>query len=301
MGIITAVVRSHAKVNLTLGVLGVRPDGYHDIESVMQSISLHDRVTLSVGGEPGIRIECDVPGIPTDERNLAHKAAALLLKNREIDAGLDIRIEKRIPAQAGLGGGSSNAAAVLMGLAGLLEMSIGQAELCDLASAVGSDVPFFIVGGIALVGGRGEEVQPLPDIPAQWLVILKPSFGVSTPWAYRRLDEIRGAVSERSTATVRMTKCIQAGDRGAIQGLLSNDLELPAIEQHPEIGELKHALLDAGAVGALMCGSGSAVFGLFSSEQAARGAADLFASPELQVFVGKTTARRDAADIWIVP
>lgn len=301
IGNTTAVARSYAKVNLTLDVLGTRADEYHAIESVMQSVSLHDTITLVLRDEPGIRITCDMPGIPTDEKNLAHKAASLLFESRGISAGLDIHIEKQIPVQAGLGGGSSNAAAVLTGLSSLLGLSMSQAELCDLAARVGSDVPFFIVGGTAFVCGRGEEVEPMPDIPTQWLVILKPPFGVSTPWAYRRLDEIREVIShhisEPITASARMTKCIRSGAWAELPNLLSNDLELPAIEQHPEIGRLKESLLNAGASAALMCGSGSAVFGLFPSEDHAHEAADSLAGDNLQVFVCRTVTRQEASGI----
>ena len=204
----TAVLRSYAKVNLTLDVLGTRPDGYHAIESVMQSISLHDTITVEVGGAPGIRVECDMPGIPTDERNLAHKAAAMFFEDLCTTPKVDIRIEKRIPPEAGLGGGSSNAAAALRGLSDLLGLSVSHEELCDLAAQVGSDVPFFLTGGAAFVRGRGEDVQPLPDIRPWWLVVVKPPFGVSTAWTYRRLDEMRSAVSRRPSANNSRILCV---------------------------------------------------------------------------------------------
>ena len=317
-------MRSYAKVNLTLDVLGLRPDGFHDIESVIQSVGLHDTVTVSVRGEPGIRVTCDMPGIPTDERNLAHKAAVLFFEDIGAAPRVDIHIEKRIPPEAGLGGGSSNAAAVLQGLAQLLQSGGGSEFKVQgskfkvqgssrpatlnlepgtlnsaAAAAVGSDVPFFTVGGAALVRGRGEEVEALPEIPTQWLVILKPSFGVSTPWAYRRLDEMRAegargscrADREPKTASARMTKCIRDQAWERLPGLLSNDLELPAVERHPEIGELKNALLRAGATGALMCGSGSAIFGLFPSERDAHKAAGSLDGDCIHVILTRTIGR----------
>ncbi|MHB0912786.1 MAG: 4-(cytidine 5'-diphospho)-2-C-methyl-D-erythritol kinase [Armatimonadota bacterium] len=254
----SVTVRSFAKVNLTLDVLGRLPDGYHAIESVMQTIGLHDTVRI----EPweGIRVSCDAPGIPTDGRNLAHKAATVFYEAAGIEPGASIHIEKRIPVQAGLGGGSSNAAAVLSGLA--RAHGIDRAELLPLAAKIGSDVSFFLVGGTAHVRGRGEEVRPLPDIPEWEMLIVKPPFGVSTPWAYRRLDEL-GAEPGRSTE--RMLKCIETGCPD-LPALLGNDFEGPAVEAHPEIREIEAELLHTGAKGALLCGSGSAVFGLFAGE-----------------------------------
>ncbi len=315
-----AIVRSFAKVNLTLDILGTRSDGYHDLESVMQTISLHDTVRLSVGEGDGIRLVCDMPGIPTDERNLAHRAASLLFAATGIAPGLDIRIEKRIPVEAGLGGGSSNAAAVLIGLDRLLGLATPVDEMCDLAAQIGSDVPFFLIGGTAFVSGRGERVRPLPDIPPMWMVIVKPPFGVSTAWSYRRLDEIRATNdqstvnSERKTASQRMVECMQSGKpQSAVCGSLSNDLELPAIEQHPEIAEIKTALIGFGAQAALMCGSGSAVCGLFETEEQAvlcgRRLQSAMASPDRrpespptkhganQVFVTRTITRGEALSI----
>ena len=287
-------------MNLTLDVLGIRPDGFHDIESVIQSIGLHDTVTVSVGGEPGIRVTCDMPGIPTDERNLAHKAAALFFEKTGTAPSVDIHIEKRIPPEAGLGGGSSNAAAVLRALGSERSaFSVQRSALSGMAAQIGSDVPFLLVGGTAVILGRGEEIEQLPDIPAQWLVILKPPFGVSTPWAYRRLDEMRAAGArgscqadrEPKTASARMSDCVQDQDWERLPGLLSNDLELPAIERHAEIGELKNALLRAGATGALMCGSGSAVFGLFPSERDAHEAARTLDGDGIHVILTRTIRR----------
>ena len=323
-------VHSYAKVNLTLDVLGKRPNGFHAIESVMQTISLHDTLTLRIGGEPGIRVTCDMPGIPKGEANLAHRAAFTLFESLGVAPGVDIRIEKRIPPKAGLGGGSSNAAAVLRGLSRLLKRE-GEApaephewketaresagadrpptgELMGLAARIGSDVPFLLVGGTAFVCGRGEEVWPLPDIGARWLVIVKPPFGVSTAWAYHRLDEMRQAVGERESHSQRMLRCIEAAsphpdpkregdDLQSLPDLLWNDLELAVIEQHPEIGEIKAALLEVGARGALMCGSGSAVFGLFDSEDEARRAAERLGRSLGEIFLAKTVSRQEALEI----
>lgn len=303
----SAIVRSFAKVNLTLDVLGTRPDGYHAIESVMQTVGLHDTISLSVREDGEIRLSCDMPGIPTDESNLAWRAASVLLEAQGKAAGLDIRIEKRIPAQAGLGGGSSNAAAVLRGLDHLLGLSVSADEMCAIAARIGSDVPFFLVGGTAFVCGRGEEVQPLPDILPVPVVIVKPPFGVSTPWSYRRLDEMRAigdqslAAGERQTASRHMVECVRRSAVCSLKSRLANDLEAPAVEQHPEIAGIKAALIESGARAGLMCGSGSAVFGLFETEAQARTAADnvVAVSPcrPCQVFVTRSVAREEALGI----
>ena len=275
---------------MTLDVLGKKPDGFHSIESVMQSISLYDTLTLHVGGEPDIRVTCDMTGIPTGEANLAYKAAFLFFETFGISDGLDIRIEKRIPPEAGLGGGSSDAAAVLRGLSHMFKgEGEASAEPRGLAAQIGSDVPFFLAGGTALVRGRGEEVQPRPDIPTRWLMIIKPPFGVSTAWAYSRISEMRQAVSRQPSAVSKIRNPLS---------LLHNDLELPAMERHPEIGKIKEALLQEGAQGALMCGSGSAVFGLFQNEKEARAAADRLADQNMgELFVMKTITRDEALKI----
>lgn len=291
----TAVVRSYAKVNLSLDVLGKRPDGYHAIESVMQTISLHDTLTLTLG-KPGIRVTCDMPRIPTDESNLAHKAAALFFARVGIEPALDIHIEKRIPPEAGLGGGSSNAAAVLRALGCDCLLFTDHCSLSDLAAMVGSDVPFFLVGGTALVRGRGEIVEILPDLKPWWLVIVKPPFGVSTAWAYQRLDEMNPP-GKQMTTSERIRKCIEEEGCRELPRLLSNDLDLPVIERHPKIGYLKEALIEAGASASLMCGSGSAVFGLFESEESAREASGRLAEFG-QVFVERTVGRQEGMGVW---
>lgn len=309
------VVSSFGKINLTLDVLDLMPDGFHAIESVMQTISLRDTVSLVFHDEPGIRVSCNMPEVPTDERNLAYKAAALFLADAGIAAGVDIHIDKSIPPEAGLGGGSSNAAAVLKALATRFGMGSDNVDssqpgavsekLNTLAAKIGSDVPFFLTGGTALVSGRGEHVQPLPDIPTQWLVIVIPPFGVSTGWAYRHLDQMREGGHEprkvRASASRRLAEYIERISSASskarkidIEPFLHNDLELPVIQRYPEIGIIKDALLNAGASGALMCGSGSAVFGLFASEVEASAACDALDAKLGKPFVVQTIGRQAA-------
>jgi 4-diphosphocytidyl-2-C-methyl-D-erythritol kinase len=289
---ISCTITSYAKVNLTLDVMGKRLDGFHSVESVMQTISLHDVVQMQIEPQPGIRISCTAPEIPTDARNLAWKAADLILSRFGEGRGVCIGIEKHIPVEAGLGGGSSNAAAVIAGLSRILGLSISVDELCKLAAKVGSDVPFFLKGGTAFVQGRGEEVDTLPDIKTWNLVVVKPPVGVSTAWCYRRLDEMRDSwlPQKAGTYTHALLVDVEKESCARLPQLLGNDLEPPAFEEHSQIRTIKDELLRAGAVGALMCGSGSAVFGLFDTEDHAMVAAHKMASRG-QVLVEKTIGR----------
>lgn len=293
-------ISSYAKVNLTLDVLGVRPDGFHAIESVMQSISLHDQIILTKRAEPGISITCNMPGVPTDERNLVYKAAAALLKDSGTEIGLQIHIEKSIPAQAGLGGGSSNAAATLVALSKLLNISTERDRLVSLGAEVGSDVPFFLCGGTAQVLGRGEDVRPLPDIASNWMAIVKPPFGISTAWSYNRIDAMREegkiSIDEHSSASERLVSALNSGSCEPLSRLFYNDLEAPAIEQHPEIEDIKSIMICNGAEAALMCGSGSAVFGLFKEENTASNALEKLSGHGKGFLCTTVTRKKDLAE-----
>ena len=258
-------IRAHAKVNLDLRVLGTRADGYHELRTVLQSIELHD--TLTCVERPGaFALKCRVSGVPLDDSNLVWRAAAALWRTlgREGDPrDAVITIDKRIPMQAGLGGGSGNAAAALLAL-GRLWGGAPVTLLREVASRIGADVPFFLSGGTALGLGRGEEIYPLVDLPPHWIVIVRPPFGVSTAEAYSWYDEDR-------TAGVKEPRELQIlpvpwPSRAA---QMVNDLEVPVVRRHPEIGSLKGALREAGAVASVMSGSGSAVYGLFRTRAAA--------------------------------
>ena len=261
----TLVVRAHAKVNLDLRVLGSRPDGYHELRTVFQSIELHD--TLVCAARPGpLTLKCRNAAVPLDETNLVWLGAAGLWKalgrvGKPRDAV--ITIAKNIPVSAGLGGGSADAAAALQALARLW----GGAPLTllrEVAAGVGADVPFFLSGGTALGLGRGEEIYPLVDLPAHWVVIVRPPFGVSTAEAYSWYDEDRaaGLREPRELQILPVPWPTRAAQ-------MINDLEPPVLRRHPEIADLKTLLEEAGAVAAAMSGSGSAVFGLFRSRAAA--------------------------------
>ena len=285
-------LRAFAKINLSLRVSAAREDGFHDVQTLLQAIDLFDRVKCETRRGP-FEIRCDMPGVPTDSRNLVWKAAQLLwdASGRAGEPeGAIVTLQKHIPMMAGLGGGSSNAAAALIGLRRLWKLRVGDAQVHALASRLGSDVPFFLVGGTALGLGRGDELYPLANLPRLWVVLAVPPFGIATPDAYRWLDEARQGgttVSRGQTGTM-------------VPNLLPNvpfvnDLEAPVAARHPVIAELKQRLADRGALLAAMSGSGSTVFGVFPSVSAARGAARAVTSTGAKVltarFLGAVTRR----------
>lgn len=258
--------RAHAKVNLDLRVLGTRPDGYHELRTVFQTIELHDVVTCWAKNGP-LTLKCKAPGVPLDRTNLAWRAAAGLwaaLGRTGEPRDTVIAIDKAIPVEAGLGGGSADAAATLQVLARLWGGGASMAMLRDVAAGIGADVPFFLSGGTALGLGRGEEIYPLVDLPVHWIVLVRPPYGVSTAEAYSWYDEDRAA-GIREARELQILP-VPWPTRAA---QMINDLEPPVVRRHPEIAALKAALRDAGAVAAAMSGSGSAVFGLFRGRAAA--------------------------------
>ena len=251
-----------AKLNLSLRVFGKRPDGYHNIRSVMVPVSLYDEVTVEEA-DAGISVECDAPGVPTDAANSCHKAAALFLAWAGTPAGVRIRIRKAIPPESGLGGGSSDAAAALKGLIALTGKHPPPEALLAMAVRVGADVPFFLPGGAALVEGIGERLTPLPwNVPFH-AVIVRPAFGLSTREGYARLGREPGDPPPRGNVpSFRTFTDVAAAVR--------NDFEEAWGPSHPEIAAIRRELLSAGAGAAGLSGSGSALFGLYASERLAR-------------------------------
>jgi 4-diphosphocytidyl-2-C-methyl-D-erythritol kinase len=260
------MVRAPAKVNLFLAVLGELPDGYHRVETVLQAVSLWDEVVLRRGR--GVALTCDEPNVPGDESNLCCRAARLLAERagRDVAAsGVTMTLRKNIPVQAGLGGGSSDAAATLVGLNRLWGLRLRRHELVEIAGELGADVPFSVHGGAALGTGRGERLERLAPNPALHLVLANRPPGVSTAWAYSRWRPGRKASSLR-----RMLTALEAASLEGIAAALRNDLEDAVLPRRPDIAELKARLVDEGAVAALMCGSGSAVVGFVRTPKAAQ-------------------------------
>lgn len=258
---------AYAKLNLTLDVLGLRPDGYHDLQSIMQTVSLHDDIEIDIGTGGMWRLVCDTPGIPTDGRNLAWKAAqAFFQKTGIVSDGLTIRMRKRIPSQAGMGGGSSDAAAVLRGLNRHYGFPLTQQELADLGATVGSDVPFCVVGGTVMCEGRGELLRPLKPLGDCVIVICKPAFSMSTPVLYQKLDESEIVVRPNNAA---MEYALIEGDIPGVAKLLKNVFDPVVSAQFPLMDKIRQMFIDGGTLGCQMSGSGSAFFGIMPDMKSA--------------------------------
>ncbi len=275
-----------AKINLYLEVVGDRPDGYHELVMVMQSVGLSDQVTVRRIGPHEIRLRCDHPQVPNDESNLAYRAAALLQqrfpKVMTQQGGVEITIEKNIPVGAGLAGGSTNAAAVLVGLDLLWQLGLTQIELQTLAAELGSDIPFCIAGGTAIATGRGEQIDTLHGLDGLHVVLAKsPDLSVSTPWAYKAYRQAfadtymdvatAGQTRKDQLHASPMMTAISQQDGPAIGQHLYNDLEKVVLPTHPEVKEVKAALAGYGGLGTLMSGSGPTLFTLAASQAAAEG------------------------------
>jgi 4-diphosphocytidyl-2-C-methyl-D-erythritol kinase len=284
-------VSAFAKINLDLRVLSRRPDGYHELRTTFQSIALADTLTFTRSAGP-FRIVCSDSECPTDESNLVWRAAALVWKaarRRGAPKGVTIRIDKRVPMQAGLGGGSSDAAAALRALARWWRVSIAPDGLRQLASAIGADVPYFLEGGTALGLNRGDVLVPLDDIARAWVVLIVPGFGVSTKDAFAWWDREHMG-QDRQEGQERLGRKGLTARRG-----IANDLEPVVARRHPIVRRLTRELTREGASHASLSGSGSAVFGLFPSRPAAERAAAAFSGRH--VVVTRTLSRRECGKL----
>ena len=276
---------AYAKLNLTLDVLGKREDGYHDLQSVMQTISIRDDVEIDVGTGKPWKLLCSVEGIPTDESNLAWKAAKIYCDTLKKDPnGLEIRILKRIPSEAGMGGGSADAAAVLRALNRYYGEPLSILALAELGAQVGSDVPFCVLCGTAMVEGRGEKLRKLPDIPDCIFVVVKPEFSVSTPELYRKIDQV--AIAKRPDNKT-MESALLAGDLLKVSQNLCNVFDPVVTEEHLELNYIKSIFPQYGAVGYQMTGSGSAVFAVVSEFEVAAVLCNMLKSNYPNVYIAK--------------
>lgn len=260
---------SFAKINLGLRVLGKRRDGYHEIRTVLQTISLHDMIQFAHHHTAELAFSCDEPLVPTDG-NLILKAAQALREKFGVDAGARISLEKRVPMQSGLGGGSSNAAVALLGLVNLWDLKTSPVELRDIAAGLGADVPFFLTGGRAAATGIGTDISPLKDEPQRHLLVVTPNAKVPTAEAYKALQAptLTTPNSASILAVSRDEANLSDSDQGPLRDDWVNDFERVIFDIEPEIGRARDALLQAGADNALLAGSGSSVFGIFGSRQA---------------------------------
>lgn len=269
---------SPCKVNLILNILGKRQDGFHELETVMLPIPLHDTITFERIGK-GVTLTCSDPRLPTDASNLVHRAASAFLTNAKLFDGVKIHLEKRIPMAAGLGGGSGNAAITLLGINELFGGRLPENRLYDIAAALGSDVPFFLQKGPALAVGRGEKVQPLPPFPAlqgRGILLIHPGFGVSTPWAYQNLARFPQDLNGQAGRAQELINALNGTDTKTAVAQLYNSLEAPVLDKHPILKLYQEFLEARGALRAMMSGSGSTTFAIFENKTAAESVIEEF-------------------------
>ena len=282
---VTLYEGAFAKLNLTLDVLGKRPDGYHDLKSVMQTVSIRDDVEIDLGTGKPWALHCTKEGVPEDERNLAWKAARLFFDTIGKDPdGLEIRITKRIPMEAGMGGGSADAAAVLRALNRHYDSPLSILALAELGAGVGSDVPFCVLGGTAMAEGRGERLRKLPDLPDCCFVVCKPAFSVSTPELYQKIDSV--AIAKRPDHQA-MESALLAGDLGKVCQNLCNVFDPVVTADHLELNYIKSIFNSYGAAGYQMTGSGSAVFAIVENFEFAAVICNMLKENYPDVFIAK--------------
>lgn len=269
---------SPCKVNLLLNILGKRPDGFHELETVFHPVNLCDRIRFQRLGH-GVQLTCNDPRLPTDATNLLHRAATAFLMSALIPEGVRLHLEKRIPMAAGLGGGSGNAATTLLGLNELFGNPLPLTRLHDLAATLGSDVNFFLQAKPALATGRGEKVESLENFPAlrgAHFLLIHPGFGISTPWAYQNLARFPAALNGTPGRARKLISLLQSADLIAAGHEFYNSLEAPALEKYPVLALYQEFFREHGAAATLMSGSGSTTFALFPDRAAAEAAREKF-------------------------
>jgi 4-diphosphocytidyl-2-C-methyl-D-erythritol kinase len=278
-----------AKINVILRILGRRPDGFHNLWSIMQTVALEDEVQIRLRADrQDIQLRCDATQLAADQSNLVYRAAAEVLTRAQQSIGLDIELRKRIPMGAGLGGGSSDAAATIIGLNHLLRLEWSPTQMADVGQLLGSDVPFFLFAPSAFVAGRGETVRPVVVEGTRWIVLVNPGFGVNTKWAYQELAATRTAVTPLSLVQREIDRQSRVSWAQLIAAA-ENDFEAPVFATHGKLREIKRSLQAHGAEIALLSGSGATVFGVFADEARARLAQSQFVSENLMnVFVAPT-------------
>lgn len=260
-------INAPAKINLGLDVIRRREDGYHEVKMIMQSIRLFDRLTLTKSKTPGIRLSTNLNFLPVNEDNLVYKSAKLLMDEFGITDGLDIRLDKRIPVAAGMAGGSTDAASCMIAINRLFNLQLSTKKLMDRGVTLGADIPYCITKGTALSEGIGEILSPLPKAPDCYVLIAKPAFHVSTKFVYAELTLNESTIHPDIDSMIR---CIHKKDLHGLCSTMANILETVTIPKHPEIAQLKEAMLEYGALGSLMSGSGPTVFGIFDDLKKAR-------------------------------
>lgn len=277
------IKKAHAKINLTLDVVRKREDGYHDLKMIMAEIPLADTVTLVK--QEGISVSTNLSFLPNDEKNIAFRAAKLFFEATNIRGGVSIQIDKKIPVSAGLAGGSTDAAAVFHGLNELYEANLPLKKLQELGNTIGKDIPFCLQGGVALAEGTGEQLTTLPALPSCWIVLIKPRFiNVSTKEIFTSLQASK---VELHPDTLGAVSALNQGDLRGISRRMYNVLEEVTVKKHPFISELKSVMLEEGAIGSVMSGSGPSVFGIFDALEFAEHAKRRLLTYDEQVFLMK--------------
>ncbi|WP_413933700.1 4-(cytidine 5'-diphospho)-2-C-methyl-D-erythritol kinase [Nitrospira sp. BLG_1] len=280
-----------AKINLVLRILDRRTDGYHNLWSLMQTVQVEDEITLELtGAHSGVTLRCDEPSLKTDGSNLVSRAAVAVMEQSGQTGGLDITLAKRIPMGAGLGGGSSDAAATIIGLNQLFNLGWSVEQMAHIGQTLGSDVAFFFFAPSATVAGRGEQVASIRIKGTRWVVLVNPGFPVETKWAYQQLTANRAGVVPLSQSHAMLEQASELGWEQVLEAA-ENDFEGPVFKAYPLLQEIKHRLLALEADVALLSGSGATVFGVFRDEAKARQAQALFMNePQFKVFVAQTSS-----------
>ena len=272
--------KSPCKVNLLLNILGKRADGFHELETVMQPVNFYDELAFE-RSDGGVQLSCSEKNLPTDSKNLVHRAATTFLSAAKISGGVKIHLEKKIPLAAGLGGGSGNAATTLLALNELFHQPLSGARLNELAAALGSDIPFFLQAKPALATGRGEKIQPLEPFPAldgKAFLLIHPGFGISTPWAYQNLARFPEALNGKPGRAKELISKLQSNDWPAAADGFYNSLEAPALDKFPVLALFQEFLRENGALAALMSGSGSTTFAIVENVAAGEALVEKFKS-----------------------
>lgn len=277
-------IQTRAKINLTLDIISKRPDGYHNVAMIMQSISLCDTLHFRLISK-GIKLHCDNEKLPTDRENIVYKAAELLTNRFQVKDGIEISIEKRIPFAAGLAGGSTNAAGALIALNKLWNLDLKKDQLMELGGQLGADVPFCMLGGTALAEGIGDQLTKLNDLPPFYITMVKPQMQISTPWAYHLIDvkEI-----EDHPDNLGMIEAINCGSKEIIPLKLGNVFEGPIFKKYPELAHIKEKFKELKAMGQSMSGSGPTIFALYDNEYQAQKARDVLSKDYEDVFVARS-------------
>lgn len=265
-------INAPAKINLGLDVIRRREDGYHEVKMIMQSVRLFDRLTLSKTTQPGIHLSTNLHFLPINEDNLVYRSAKLLMDEFDISDGVDIRLDKRIPVAAGMAGGSTDAASCMLAMNRLFGLKLSNKELMKRGVTLGADIPYCVMKGTALSEGIGEILSPLPQAPDCYVLIAKPNFHVSTKFVYTNLSLTEETVHPDIDL---MISCIKNNDLVGLCDNMANILETVTIPAHPEIAEIKKTMINSGAIGSLMSGSGPTVFGIFDDQKKARAAKEI--------------------------